>query len=286
MQNKQTLCMAVKNEMKYIELQKKLYIIPFISTIVILLITLVELIRNKASRGIWFRFNLALFFSIAALGILTGLLASYLRVVAYILALLVLNKYLINLQLLTTSPKKERSVPVFSSRITIFLIGLIGAVISIVAVYIFLSNDSSSIRDMNGAEDTSLVSISVDEMLLTKGNYSATLVQASNSGQKTQVAKELEEYDSDNITFRCKKIDGVRTLQATKVPYDTVVISIESAIKSGNMEMIVLIDDTYYCHVPTNCMHKLEIKDAIGKTIIVRMAAESAEVEVTISRSY
>lgn len=279
--------------MNYKKIQKAISIIPFVSTVIILIATIHNLKCQNAPFRKWIRFNLTFFVTGTALSILDAIFvnvnAPMMQVVITTLVLAIANFCFIDLQVIPTTPNKGRyqtQMTGFSKRGIILLIGLIGAVLSFLVVSLFLGSDSTSGLDANGPDDTSLSFITLDEILATVDNYSATWVQDSCKGQKTHVVGEMEDSDYDNISFRCKQVDGIRTLQSTKVATDSVTLNIESVMKSGNMEIVILLDDTYYCHVKTNCKQTIELNDIAGKTIIVRMAAESAEVDLTVTRSY
>lgn len=269
------------------KLQRVLCFIPYVSTIIILGATMVNLKRKQASGKIWKRFNLAFLITGMVLFFLDMLFEKMntpiLHTVTSILILTVANFFFVELQYFDSTSNKADQKKKIPQSVLIFV--LIGVVILGVITCVFFMDDSPGYVDTNGAEDTSLVYITLDEILSTTYNYSATWEEHSRDGQQTLVPASLASTDYDTIVYRCKQIDGIQTLQTSIVNEDTVVLNIRSEVKSGNMEIVILVDNEYYDHVPVNCQQTVRLDEIAGKTIIVRMAAEGAEVDLTVERS-
>lgn len=177
----------------------------------------------------------------------------------------------------------EKKTSIFKTkRFFVCLVVVLLVVMVVFAASMLTSADS--IEDLNGTDDHTVVAISLDDMLTTIDDYSAFFSATSVSGEHSQVAGELSQHDYDGVTYRSKKISGVKTLHATNIQRDTLVLEIDSELSSGNMEMVVLVDEEYYCHVEAGCLETVVIEDVANKTVVVRMAAESAEVEISVAR--
>ena len=84
--------------------------------------------------------------------------------------------------------------------------------------------------------------------------------------------------------FSCKKISGVKTLHATKSPYDTLTLKFSSQLDAGNLEIVIIVDGEYYCHVPVNQISTVELTNIGNKTVVVKAAAESASLKISVQR--
>lgn len=270
--------------------QRLISLIPFVSTIIIFFVTIYNFKRENASYRKWFLFNLIWFATGITLCIVDAFFKtsnlSHLQTAIMWLILVISNFGFINIQIATNvvTEKKKAQIPSIQKKI-VFSILIIGVILSILIGCLFMMDGSQGYTDNNGASDTSLCSIKIDEILNTSNNFSATLVSDSYTGGKTQVKGELEYADYDNVVFACKRIDGIITLQATKVTDDTITIVVDSSVKTGNAEILILVDDKYYCNVDTNRIQSIELSNISEKTIVVRMATESAEVNVNVIRS-
>lgn len=269
---------------------KYISVIPVVSTIVIFFVTLNKLKRQNASCKKWLFFNLIWFVSGITMCIVGALFKyiSFPLLQAVVMWLIMVVTNLAFIQILidpsTTPEKKQVKFLTIKHKAVLFIL-IPSAILSLLVSYLFMVEMSPSYPDNNGASDTSLCAIEIDEIINTANNFSALGIYESYTGEKTNVIGELEYADYDNITFACKKVDGITTLQATKVMSDTISIIIDSTVTAGNAEIIILVDNEYYCHVDTGCIQPVEINNISEKTIAVRLAAESAELNVTIKRN-
>lgn len=269
---------------------KLLSVIPIVSTIIIFFLTINKLKKEKASFKKWLIFNLIWFVSGMTMSVIGACLKTFnfpvLQAVIMWFIMVITNFSFISLHIPAgaASNKKQKKSPSIRNKI-VLLILIFGIILSILVGFLFMMDESLSYPDNNGASDTSLCTIKIDEILNTVNNFSATWSAESYSGGKTNIKGKLEYADYDNIAFSCKRIDGIATLQATKVMDDIITIVIDSTVSAGNAEIFILIDNKYYCNVDMSSIQTLELNDISGKTIVVRMAAESAEVNVNIKRS-
>lgn len=285
--------------MKFRKLQKASSIIPYYSTFFILIVTMIQLKKNRASPKLWGRFSLIFFISGSLVSFVDAFLMAgknpILNVIVAGLIFGVANCALVDLQseskkqmeCCSQTPEANRGLPagIIISTVVIVL-ALICAVLSIIFTSVFFGEDSPDYVDTNGEDNTSLVHITVDEIISTTGDYVATNAAFYNDGGHTLVPASLDSTDYDNVVFRCKQINGILTLQTTKVHENTVTLNIDSEIRSGNMEIFILVDGTYFSHIEAGSHQTIELNDVAEKTIVVRMAAESAEVSLTVTRDY
>ena len=94
----------------------------------------------------------------------------------------------------------------------------------------------------------------------------------------------LEKYDYDEVEFRCKRISGVKTLQVSKTNEKQLTLEISSLLESGNLEIAIIVDDEICEIIPANTVKSVVLTDIMGKTVCVKVAAESARTEIYILR--
>ena len=279
------------------KIQKYISYIPFFSTAVIILITYIEMIRCKANAKLWIRFCLIFFGS--------GLLVSVFRMASSIvqssaiywviswIILTVANLMFISVQVQCTEKAPiekadtHRSVEPCSTKrqgllISIFVMALFFGVLTIISHPI----SGEHIEDTNGDGDSNLAVIELEELLYISNRYTTAFSHCGQQGKRTNVSGELKECDYDVVTFGCKKVSGIMTLQVTQVNYDQLALQIETSLLSGNMEMIILVDGQYYDHVELNKNTRITLDNIANKTVVVRFAAESAQTEISITRTY
>lgn len=170
----------------------------------------------------------------------------------------------------------------------VLMIGFAVALTALMAVTMLwgLSAGRDHIEDANGPEDASLAVIEREELLTVENNYTANLVSERWQGGETGVTGRLEDCDHDQISFRCEKITGIGTIQATNSHHDRLVLDIEAKLLSGNMEMVILVDGGFHDYVELNQPVTVTLDDVANKTVTVKIGAESAKTEITVSRSF
>lgn len=282
--------------MKFSKFQKLSSIIPFYSTLFILIVTMIQLKKNNAPLKLWGRFSLIFFIS----GLLVSFVDAFLmtgknpilNVIVAGLILAVSNCALVDLQSESKQQMDEQTqteqIVSCKKRSAVVKGGIIvGVVLAVVFVlFAFIRLPQSGIEDTNGVQDTSLAVITLDEMLTAPDHYSAWMTSSGSDGGETSVEGNFKRFDYDEFRFRSEKTSGIQTLQATKVAENQLVLSIQSSLEAGNMEIIIIIDGQYHSHVDTNCEQSVILDGVAGKTVVVRMAAESAKTEVSFSRRY
>lgn len=175
-----------------------------------------------------------------------------------------------------------------TTRIVIFsVIGGVIALLACVSLLVFFlmrSGLTQQIEDMNGPEDTSLASITFEELVSSKSHYVGTHFYHSEDGGQTQADNIFEDVDYDRCNIRCKQISGIYILHATKTDTNSMTLTVDSTCTSGNMEIIITIDGEYYQHVTTGSQQTISLDDIAGKLVLVKVGAESAEIQVAAER--
>lgn len=263
-----------------------LSVIPYYSTFFVLIVTIVELKKKRSSWIGWF----CLFLIIAiTLFIYAGIstVLSYDEfpignTVAALIIFAIANTGLVFLQLFS------HKFTALNNRHNYLMIAIIFVcTILFVAVGVIIYQQISApshIEDINGP-DNHLAIITMEEINTTRNAGIATMGGEGGHGDKSMVDGDYAIYDHDSYSLKWKKMSGVFTLQATKVKTDTLTLSVDSMLTSGNAEILVFIDGQYYKHIPVGQDQQIVLENISEKTVVVKLGAESAEIELSISRS-
>lgn len=273
---------------KFQKIQRISSIIPVWSTFFIAIVTMVELKRRKASVKLWVYFILTFFlFGIVVYLVNTFIMTGQhivLNIIVSGLILAVANILFVDLQVMSAQPQYNKEETKFNNKKVIYCITAGAVIVGVAVLLSALLAPSVDIEDSNGSENTSLAVIDTNDILSSTNNFSAFSSNASQSGDHTDVVGKLKKYDYDEVTFRCKKISGIKTLQVTKAISDQMTLEIDSQLDAGNMEIVIIVDGEYYDSVAANKASSIVLTGIIGKTVIVKMAAESAKVNISIKR--
>ena len=141
--------------------------------------------------------------------------------------------------------------------------------------------------DTNGPDNFALNTITREDILKLRNSSSAFKSSKKCWGSGTKILSGVyQEYDYTNVTCSYGKIDGVCVLQATKITGNTLTLNINSVVESGNAEIVILIDGEYYCSIDANQNQSIILQGVANKTVLVKLAAESAKMKVDVSRTY
>ena len=160
-----------------------------------------------------------------------------------------------------------------------------GVLISLVLVTLFFGMmERSAIEDTNGAFDTSLTTVCVEDVQTNR--YSATMLRSGGIGSRTNVGGRLDEYDSDYRTVSARKISGVLTIQASNVDANELTLEIDTTLLTGNMEIFLIVDGEVVRTAEVNRTETITLTDIAGKDVVVKIGAESAQMEISVKRTY
>ena len=265
-------------------IQKLSSIIPFFSTFVIAFITMFTLKRNHASKKTWFFFVLTFFISGAAVWLINSVALTQTHpVLNFIVSgffLATANILFVHYQM---ASEKVNQVALNANVKTSVIICLITVACSIVIMLFVLLLPSVNIEDTNGSQNTDLAVLTLSD-IIGDYDYSASLTNTSYKGSQTNVRGRLDEYDYQECSLSCKAISGVKYIQVTQTEQNQVTLNISSQVEEGNMEIVVIINGEYYCHVPINQDHAVVLENVAGKTIAVKIGAESAKMRISVTR--
>ena len=275
---------------KFQKFQLYFSVVPGISSALVFLVTMYELKRKRATSKEWLKFmaiffGFCIFISLVNEFMMTGE-NPILSMIVFTIIMAFANYLCIKLQMSCESMTEVQEKTYKKVNKIGWIDGGIFAFVGIISAVIILAINSGPehIEDINGAEDTSLAVITMADFVSTKGLYTAMHCGFTEKGEQTNVTGTLDDVDYDRCSMYSKKMSGIRTLQATQTDADSVLLTIESAINSGNMEIIIVIDGEYYQHVTTGCKQVIALEDIAGKLVLVKMAAESADITAVVER--
>lgn len=273
--------------------QRKLFWIPFISTLLLAIYTEVLIAQRKSAR-----LNLFKLVVLLAGAVLAALLGSrYLLSGVYPLLnfifiwgiLTLANLFMLEFQK-KLLPQEAVEVTAESAikyvMITVFVIPLIVAIVFCSVVIIQALNSNNDISDLNGADDYSLNTLVIGEMISVDESGMIFHEQYQFGGDSTAINGRFEKTDRDTVTYRGSRFSGWSVVQSTLTDSDTVTFTVNSRVQSGNFAIFVVVDGVLYCEIPVNQAYTLKIDNASGKTITVKAAGESAEFTLDVARAF
>lgn len=294
--------------------QRYISFVPIVSFLIVLIITAFELKRNKVKMAKWAHFMAIFFGAGIATTILNDVLLSgqfpLLNFIASWIILTFASLLFVDLQckcisenVSVTEEEKDETVvsasdtpkklQMFSKNKKIWKALLVFVIPLIVAV-IFVSVKISSgvknhkemtIADTNGAEDFSLNTLTQEDILKEANDYTMWKVGSSREGESSGIDDyRLEKVDRDKVHQYADSFSGVTVVHATKCNADTLTLHIESKVESGNFLVFVLVDGVLYEEIAPNTNKEISLADVNGKTVTVKIAGESADFDITVSR--
>jgi len=280
-----------------------LSIIPFWSSIFVWIITIVELKKRKGTTKSWLLFLLILFSATLLVAFINAIVMSGQNpILNFIVAWAIfaisnilciyLQKELVLSQASANETQKHTCENVQKNKskkavvISVSIFGGFFVLMSIIALFIILSHlkGFSKIEDTNGADNYALNTITQEDIVSDRISASILGINHRYEGEPTGVSDTLRKYDYDTVHFAVSQFHGVQTLQATQPVEDDLLLTIDSTVEKGNCAIIIVVDGAYYCDVPLNQSTQLTVCGVKGKTVIVKIAGESAKVAVDVER--
>lgn len=279
--------------------QRLLCLVPFVSTVIILIVTYVKLAKRKVDFKKW----------LSLIGIMAGatllvfvanryLLTGDFPFLNWLLSAVVFtgaNLGMIDLQTKgqmneVTEAQEKKSV--FSRKKTDAIIIVILAVV-ILAVFCGLVLPAlirafrfeSKYEDLNGEDDYSLCVIT-EENVLQGTDCEMWMSGSSFDGNPTNVeGLQGEDVDWDECYYQAEIFDGVCVAQATRTDQETITLSLTSTVTQGNFEIFILIDGEIYGQVSANCEKELQLNGIQNRDVLVVIAGEGANFTFAVIRT-
>ena len=199
-------------------------------------------------------------------------------------ALLLIQNYLFKSEAIdNNSPEKIAKTKKIKVIFLIVVLSFTGIVIvgSLVLVGI---NEKRHIEDTNGLDNYELQTIDDSEILLGADSYFGDKLSYGKTGEDSGADYAL--YDYDNIHFKMERITGTAVLQTSRGLTETLVLDFDAKVHSGNCEIVILLDSKIYQRVDVNTQQTIIIENAKDKEFSVVIGAESANVDIYITREF
>ena len=283
--------------MRIYKFQRLFSILPFFSTINCMVVSVVELLRRKATWKQWLYFAgilvvAALLIVFSSVFVLAGK-SLFLHLLVAAVITTVANFLMVNLQERCYRRRCELGFPpenkVYQRIVFFVMLGYLiaSAIIAFSLVIVLLAfslSERLNYEDTNGIDNTSLQQITIDDLVSSRISRVAHKGYVSSEGWESGVEERLSDCDRDSIWYTYGKINGLDTLHATKAGADVLELTITSTLESGNAEIVIVVDGVYYAHVPINETTTVTIPNVKGKTVVVRGGFEAAQIDISIER--
>ena len=274
---------------KFQKFQLYFSVVPGISSALVFLVTMFDLKRRKATTKEWLKF-MAIFFGFVILAsvfnhfVMTGE-NPILNLIVFGIIMAFANYFCIEMQMSCESRTEAQEKQYKNIQKYAFIVGGVLAFIGILAAVIIVATSGiEHIEDINGPDNTSLAVISLDDFVSGNNHYTASHIGYSENGEQTKVSGSLDEVDFDKCSWSSRKVSGIRTVQATQTDADSMTLIIGSTLNSGNMEIIIVVDGKCYQQISVNGVETITLDNIAGKLVLVKMAAESADMHVAVER--
>jgi hypothetical protein len=142
-------------------------------------------------------------------------------------------------------------------------------------------------KDLNGDDDYSLAVFTDDDICVQDNACYCVAFGLIPSGSPSYPEEEYL-HDADLIEANAKSpLSGVSLLQTTYGTQDTITFTVECSRTKGNVRIVLLDENLDIIHdFSITEKTSYTVNDAKGKKFEIRVAGESAEFSVTVSREF
>ncbi len=282
--------------------QKVLCLLPYLSTVIVFFISMMQLKKHRAGVKLW-ALLFGIFFGAGALAaVITGtVMSGQYPILDFIVTWCILtlaNFGFIEVQKRaeTCSVTEEGEVHAMEVQrkrkyylLAVFAVGLLAFLIVLFAFVLPMVidhlNSFSRIEDINGAEDTSLNTITREDILAEEHTSSMLMVGYHTEGAASGVTGKYKKYDADTVRYSIGEFHGVAVAQATRSASDRLILTVDSEVEEGNLAIVVTVDGEYYCDAAVGSAEQIVLEGVKDKLVLVKIAGESARISVQIARS-
>ncbi len=294
------------------KIQRYLSFIPGVSTLFIMVYTMIDLKKHKAGTKGWTLFGVV-FFSSGILGfvinefVMTGLFPLLNFAVSWVISI-VANNLFVDLQIKCAKEHEKRekterpdlgrkeNAKQMQHKPQKGLIVAVAIIFLLVFSIIFCltqiipnlkAHKRKTIADTNGTENFSLNTITQAQILDDASEFTMTAFGENCDGNQSLVLDtSLKEQDYDKVFLSANEFSGVKVLQATVTETELLTLSIDSEVTSGNFVIVIVVDGQHYCDVAINRFEQITLEHIKGKTVLVKIAGETAKIKISVERSF
>ena len=146
-------------------------------------------------------------------------------------------------------------------------------------------HEKNTITDLNGNEDFSLNTLTIQDVLVSEQNTMIKFGKGYNGNQTNVKDLNLKDKDFDSVHMYAEEFSGVFVLQATKTMDDNLILFFDTQVESGNFFIAILIDGEYFCDIPIDASQQIILNNISDKTVLVKIAGESAKFDISVERT-
>ena len=143
------------------------------------------------------------------------------------------------------------------------------------------------IEDQNGDADKSICIISDAEIESSVSDYEAIGSYVnSKDNNASGIVGEFEKYDNAYTEFGFLKVTGIYLCNAYKGAGKEVTYTVDSIVEKGNVRIIITDENQKILYdIPIDGVESLTFNAESGKTYFLKFVAESAKLELNITRT-
>lgn len=273
----------------YIEIISSIFALP--SAAIVLVITWVIALKNHDKKSE----TIATFivFAITAFSFLLMSLTdlNWLKYVISVLAALICNILAVRIQKKIVCTEKSTSFGIgnsgFIDKKIIFVAAILVGCISVGIFFIKYKPETNHIKDTNGASDYTVQTIS-DDMILSGGTGGMSYMSGfAGEGNTSGIRdRRYDDWDYDTVRSNAKLFSGITFFQITNAKTDSLKLTFNSTVSSGNFKAVVIVDDAIYGEFKINTEDVLTVDGVKDKIVWVKIVGESAQYSAEIQREF
>ena len=279
--------------------QRILQFLPIISTPIIALLTLIEILKKKKRAFYWGILTAILLGSVVVIYIVNEIIMSGLFPILNFLVSWGLS-VLTNILLIAFQERLDKNETISSAPrncsktskkflIVVVVLALVGIVfVAFKISFAMKMHRNISIEDTNGdiIELNTITESDISSVMNHPFEYTMINFGKGNKGGSSGVTEsQLAKLDYDSVSMYADEFSGILILQATKITTDCLRFDIESEVKKGNFAIAIVIDGAIYDYGQADSCDTIIVENAQDKIALLVIAGETADFQIKVQRT-
>ena len=279
--------------------QRILQFLPIISTPIIALLTIIEILKKKKRAFYWGILTAILLGSVVVIYIVNEIIMSGLFPILNFLASWGLS-VLTNMLLIAFQERLDKNETISSAPrncsktskkflIVVVVLALVGIVfVAFKISFAMKMHRNISIEDTNGdiIELNTITESDISSDMHHPCEYTMINCGKGNKGGSSGVTEsQLAKLDYDSVSMYADEFSGILILQATKITTDCLRFDIESEVKKGNFAIAIVIDGAIYDYGQADSCDTIIVENAQDKIALLVIAGETADFQIKVQRT-
>ena len=173
----------------------------------------------------------------------------------------------------------------------IYAIIFVGVIlVSFIMIFMILrsiiSGDDGVDEPNFDCENFELNEVTNEQIIHISNNYNGFMSVEKHSGESSGITNiRLRDVDYTNVSFSYQKINGIKTVSATKAKDCTLVMDIDSALNSGEARIVIVKSGEIveYIELGQRVQRTYEVS---GENVFyVKLIGKEANVEISVARN-